>query len=812
MKYSTALEIVLSSVNILLLTTFLIAGWMKFTPIAFASNNYLDANYGAQGVVNTSIKNGDLYSIYQQQDGKILIGGYKNNLTYANAVVARYTTNGSLDTSFGDNGIFSMDFGIGTTGSIGVASLPTNKIIVAGEGDTSNGSWGHSLITFRLNPNGTIDNTYGENGLRTTTFKNFGFQDVNAHDLLIQKDQKIVITGELSDGYSGNGIQFLVRYNSNGTLDNSFGDNGIKINHICGWYDHTVSIAQQLDGKLLVSGDCWVTSNSSNLILTRYNEDGTVDSSFGNNGTVIESENGKRFEGGNVLVQNDGKIIVTGSFDDGSNFKETSLVIRYHSNGDRDTSFANNGLFESNFYSSESKLNYSYIQPDQKILLGGYEHNGIRRIPVLTRINSNGSLDLTFGDNGLIVSNLGLEESILKIFQFNNKIIAGIANPGITNWKIATYNIIKNIQLDIPYFSQKDDKWGSDIYDSAKTWSPTNPNIKSWGCALTSAAMIFKYHGINKLPDGKDLDPGTLNSWLKSQNDGYLGEGHVNWFALPRLSKLAKSINNTGFDALQYSRISSSNSALLTNDINNSIPEILEEPRHFIVAKGIDGNTFTINDPYYNNRKTLNDGYLNAFLSMRKFVPSHTDLSYIVITSDPDTTINLTNKNGNRIGEGYIEQPLVNDQKNSQSNDSLQIYNYITPDSESYNLEISSIKHNNFTFKIYLYDVNGNVKIINSREHLINKNNTYTIYYDKINLNNVSVKRKINSEELKDELKYFCDKEEIEKTQTLNSLINKLNNNDISAFFNVLIIKKGKCVSQQTYNSIIGNLNEENID
>ena len=98
--------------------------------------------------------------------------------------------------------------------------------------------------------------------------------------------------------------------------------------------------------------------------------------------------------------------------------------------------------------------------------------------------------------------------------------------------------------------------------------------------------MVFKYHGINELPDGTFLNPGTLNNWLKSQPDGYIRNGLVNWLALSRLSRLAKSINGiSSFNALEYSRINGYSPTQLTTDISNGMPGILEEPGHLLLEK-----------------------------------------------------------------------------------------------------------------------------------------------------------------------------------------------------------------------------------
>ena len=307
--------------------------------------------------------------------------------------------------------------------------------------------------------------------------------------------------------------------------------------------------------------------------------------------------------------------------------------------------------------------------------------------------------------------------------------------------------------LNIPMLKQTSNPWQSQVYDSANKWARTNPTINSWGCALTSAAMILKYHGINKLPNGKILDPGTLNAWLKSQKDGYLGTGWINWLALSRLSKLSKSINNiTTFDALQYNRTNNGDKNKLTSDINNLLPDILEVPGHFIVAKGINGSTFDINDPYY-NRSTLND-YSNMFLTLGTYTPSFTDLSYIMFTSDFDINITLKNSNNNVVGESFIQQALINDNNPSQKNSPIKIFYFPKPNSGNYTLEISSNNKKRYNFNGYFYNINGDVKTINVNGELSkNKPSNYVLNFDKNKLKNDKLKHKIKDNKFENEVR-----------------------------------------------------------
>jgi hypothetical protein len=291
--------------------------------------------------------------------------------------------------------------------------------------------------------------------------------------------------------------------------------------------------------------------------------------------------------------------------------------------------------------------------------------------------------------------------------------IAFQLTPGsiLTNFR-ATDDLPEQDELSVPLLKQTSEPWAGDEYDSALKWNPGDPRIYSWGCAMTSAAMVFNYHGLKKLPDGRVLDPGTLNAWLKSQPDGYVGAGATNWLALQRLSKQAKAVNNiTTFNALQYKR-TGFNISQLTNDIKNNIPGILQVHGHFIVAKGITENTFSINDPFY-NRLTLKDGYNSTFSSLGRFVPSFTDLSYIMLTAEQTTDITVTDADGNNVGEQFIESPIINPEDNTQSSTPVKMFYLAEPTSGTYYVQTSTLNNKSSKVSVYMYDIDGNVNVTN---------------------------------------------------------------------------------------------------
>ena len=303
------------------------------------------------------------------------------------------------------------------------------------------------------------------------------------------------------------------------------------------------------------------------------------------------------------------------------------------------------------------------------------------------------------------------------------------------------------VNLNVPSLKQTSSPWGEQIYDYAKKWAKST-SISYWGCALTSGAMILNYYGINLLPNGNLLNPGTLNSWLNSQQDGYIGQGWVNWLAISRLSKIAKTVNGiTSYDSLEYTRKNTSDINILKEDINNLNPDILEEPGHFIVAKGINGDTFNINDPYY-NRDTLNDGYSNSFLSLGSFVPSSTDLSYIMVVTQPNVTISVIDESGNNSGYSFDQQAMINDINPSEANSPIKIFYLNKPTNQSYELDLSSPTNKLTEFTIYLYDQNGSVKLVEEKAVLGISLDKFEINFNKNKLSSSTVQRKISIDDL----------------------------------------------------------------
>jgi uncharacterized delta-60 repeat protein len=342
----------------------------------------LDNTFGGDGIVTTDFSdNSDLgHSVTVQSDDKILVAGYTTNNGYYDLALVRYNTDGSLDNSFDGDGKITTDF----FGSYDMGNSVTvqndDKILVAGF-TNNNGDYDFALV--RYNEDGSLDNSFDGDGKVTTDF--FGSYDY-AHSITLQSDGKILVAGFTNN--NGDYDFALVRYNADGSLDNSFDGDGKVTTDFFGDDDTGNSVTVQSDGKIIVAGG---TGNGFGLV--RYNADGSLDNSFDGDGKVTTdfSIGSSNLDAGrSVTVQNDGKILCSGSI--GNNIQ----LARYNGDGSLDNSFDGDGKVTTILVSGGGSFqNYSSmaVQNDGKILstVGN----------ILVRYDTDGSLDNSFGTDGI---------------------------------------------------------------------------------------------------------------------------------------------------------------------------------------------------------------------------------------------------------------------------------------------------------------------------------------------------------------------------------------------------------------------------
>ncbi len=240
----------------------------------------------------------------------------------------------------------------------------------------------HFSIDLAAQP-GTLDNSFGTNGIVTTSLDTFTDR---GNTMGIQEDGKILVGGSTYNSYTTANFA-LLRYNTDGTLDNTFGTNG-HVKTTIESRSQGYSIGLQNDGKIILGG-----SSKFFINIARYHVDGSLDTTFGNGGTVITDVDGYYSETcKSVAIQDYGKILVGGYGQHFSNDNSHFMVLRYLENGTLDNTFGTNGLVVGNIGRVESMQ----IQNDGKIVLGG----STAQFFALERYDSNGVIDATFGLNG----------------------------------------------------------------------------------------------------------------------------------------------------------------------------------------------------------------------------------------------------------------------------------------------------------------------------------------------------------------------------------------------------------------------------
>ena len=356
--------------------------------------------------------------VFTQPDGKIIqVGDLHDNYGNTSAIVLlRYNANGTPDGTFGINGkTYSTSSFVYNYMSDAVLQTD-GKIVVAG---SMNDQGVSEFNLLRFKSNGNLDSAFGTNG-QVITYLGAGYH--SPQSIAVQPDGKIIVAGTSSGMVDLCQVQsyffpraIVVRYNSNGSIDNSFGDNGKIVIANGNFNDRGNAVAIQADGKILTattsSYDCncepgyyggleWYCRNSF-WALQRFNPDGSPDTAFGENGKVADSL--LLNQPFNIIVQKNGKIVVT------SGDQKGFIVERYNNDGTHDNSFGVSGRFFTSLAHDGDYLvlNSSTIQPDGKIVLAGGLNNNVSANMLIVRYNADGSLDNEFFTNGIALFHVG---------------------------------------------------------------------------------------------------------------------------------------------------------------------------------------------------------------------------------------------------------------------------------------------------------------------------------------------------------------------------------------------------------------------
>jgi uncharacterized delta-60 repeat protein len=343
-------------------------------------------------------------------------------------VSVAYGQAGQLDTSFDGDGKVTTDVTARGDFATNVAIQVDGKIVVVGAAQ-----WGKDpkFVLLRYNPDGTLDTSFSGDGKVTTNFTRL--EDA-AWAVVIQSDGRIVAAGDAGFG-TGNSRFAVARYNADGTLDTTFGGDGKVTTQFTRHDDPVAAAALQPDGKIVVSGGANWGGGESNFALARYNTDGTLDPSFGGDGRVT-ADFARRGDYANaVVVQADGKLVAGGyaTYSRTNGFNRFA-VARYNADGTLDTSFSGDGKQTTDFTRRNDPALDLTLQPDGKIVAAGISKaDGSNPNVALARYNADGTLDASFSGDGKVTTDFsgGYDQAYAVALQPDGKIVVGGATAGL---------------------------------------------------------------------------------------------------------------------------------------------------------------------------------------------------------------------------------------------------------------------------------------------------------------------------------------------------------------------------------------------
>lgn len=385
----------------------------KFTVIRYNLDGTIDHDFGEKGIALTKIGilNSQAYSVMVQPDGKIIAVGTTNTKEESkNIAIVRYTASGQLDTTFGTAGVTTTSINKHANFANSAALQLDGKIVVAGH--YYNGK-DNDIAVLRYNKDGSIDLSFGTNGIVKSSI---GLSDDEAYGVVVQPDEKIVVAS--SSRNTENYYDFAAaRFNKDGSLDTAFGNNGsvtTAITHRVGQMndrdDKVAAIALQPDGKIIIVGYSY-----KNFALVRYLTDGKLDETFHGDGIFSPSVSPAKDEARGVVIQPDGKIVVVGkslgSLGPDKALGSSSMdvaVIRCNIDGTLDTSFGVGGLVTTPIGLSYDVAHGAALQPDGKLVVSGYSKSSNYNFAVL-RYNledwDTKPSSIAFDDNSNIFTN-----------------------------------------------------------------------------------------------------------------------------------------------------------------------------------------------------------------------------------------------------------------------------------------------------------------------------------------------------------------------------------------------------------------------
>ncbi len=352
-------------------------------------------------------------SLAIQPDGKIFLGGWVYVSGLTDYMALKFNPNGTFDTSFDTDGIATTNLGPVDLAKT-IRIQADGKILLGGNRFGSAGT-NDDFGFVRYNTNGTLDNSFDANGIFAPNIN--GFSAENLYDMTLQPDGNIVAVGTTAPTTMPDQNLptdlAIMRITPAGTLDTTFNGTGILVVRFNDVNEAANAVVIQPDGKIVIGG---FLNNfvKNDYLMMRFEANGMIDTTFGSGGLVITSINSSNNNIRSLALQNDGKILAGG----------TNAMVRYRTDGSLDESFGNNGIVNTTL--QVTKL---LLLNDGKILITGSSGSN----PAVSRYNSNGTLDTSFNGTGTATANLANNTCLgnsLAVQSDNKIVVGGSCSPG----------------------------------------------------------------------------------------------------------------------------------------------------------------------------------------------------------------------------------------------------------------------------------------------------------------------------------------------------------------------------------------------
>jgi uncharacterized delta-60 repeat protein len=421
----------------------------------------LDTAFGSGGVVVTRSAQSSFVAdaLGLQPDGKILIGGMTTELASGTleAALARYNSDGTPDSAFAAGGLVATRIGAGGGQVNALVVQPDGMIVVAGTA-FSHASTDDEFLLARYTPDGVLDSTFGTSGITTS---HIGSGPSAASGLALQPDGRIIVVGTAFSNGATDDDFAIARYTSSGQLDPDFGSGGSATTDFASpspaaraSLDRATAVALQPDNRIVVAG--FTRGDHQAIALARYGRDGTLDSTFGRDGRAeVAAEEPQVYS---MVLGQSGEIVVAGVSAGPNSSTADFTLIRLLGDGTPDQTFGSGGVVKTDLEGSRSGARAVVAQPDGKLISGGAQFGAPSpqgdALPrsgfALARYQADGTLDARFGVDGMALTSMGDAGAVPQslAIQPDGKILAA----GLVFFQVPSAGATTRLDLTVELF------------------------------------------------------------------------------------------------------------------------------------------------------------------------------------------------------------------------------------------------------------------------------------------------------------------------------------------------------------------------